>query len=209
MKNSTLATVAILSLFTLTGCSDKIITLSEDNLEVVNRDILSISDHSLQLNNKVGDGLAIIEDVNFSKGVIELEIKGENNPGKSFVGFAFNIQNDSTYEAVYFRPFNFQSPEQIRREHSMQYISHPKNTWRYLRTNFEGQYEAVFPRKPDPNDWFEVSIEVSEKEVVVFDKNTDTELLRVERIETQKSDSVGFWTGFDSKGEFRNLRINK
>ncbi|MEM1325972.1 MAG: hypothetical protein AAGI23_08470 [Bacteroidota bacterium] len=202
--------ILFLAALTLSNCAPKTISLTSNNLEIINRDqsLISETDGALLIGEKVdgyGTGIAIIRDVDFDEGKIELDIKGENAPGRSFVGLAFNIQNDSTYEAIYFRPFNFQSDEQIRREHSVQYISMPKNDWRYLRTNFEGQYEAEHPRQPNPDNWFSVSIVIGEKSVVVYDEKTRTELLSVERLEKQVSDQIGFWVG--TKGAFRNLRV--
>jgi hypothetical protein len=180
-------------------------------LDMINRDIVSIDDSktSLVLNRKRGDGMAIINDFKFDKGIINLELKGENNPGKSFVGIAFNIQNDSTYEAVYFRPFNFQSDEKVRREHSVQYIYHPKYTWQFLRTNYEGQFESDYPRQPMPDEWFGVNVKIDDKKVYVYDQETSTELLAIDRLTKQVSNRIGLWTGFNSKGEFRNLKIKK
>ena len=212
MKNQIFGfTILVLTLFTLPGCSGKFVPLSRENLDPVNREITAIDReaNSVALNNKVGDGMAVIEGVNFDVGTIEVEIKGEDIAQKSFVGIAFNIQNDSTYEAVYFRPFNFRAEEKTRRQHSMQYIFHPKHSWRFLRTNFEGKYEAEFPRKPDPNDWFKVYIKIDDKKVHVFDGDSKTELLVVERLTEQVSDKIGLWTGNDSKGEFRNLKIKR
>jgi len=193
------------------NCEENTVELTDDNLKLVNREILSINEdtNTIKLNNKLGDGLAILEDVNFDVGNIEIELKGENNPGKSFVGLAFNIQNDSTYEAVYFRPFNFQSKEKIRREHSVQYINHPKSTWRFLRTNYEGQYESEFPRQPSPDDWFKILLKIDNKRVYVYDVTSNIELLSVERLTEQVSNQIALWTGHDSKGEFRNLKIKK
>ncbi|GGG30888.1 hypothetical protein GCM10011344_34780 [Dokdonia pacifica] len=211
MKNRTFALVITILILTLIGCSNPFIQFENDQLEVINRDIVSISDskNTLVLNNKKGDGMAIIKDLEFKKGVIELEIKGENNPGKSFVGIAFNIQNDSTYEAVYFRPFNFQSTEKIRRKHAVQYIHHPTYTWRFLRTNHEGQYEAAYPRQPLPDEWFGIEVRIDDKKVYVYDQETNTELLSVERLTKQVSNRIGLWTGFDSKGAFRNLKVKE
>ncbi len=209
MRKEILTLATSILFFSLIGCSSQIILFENDNLDVINRDIVLINNpkNALSLNNKKGDGMAIIKDLDFDKGVIELEIKGENNPGKSFVGIAFNIQNDSVYEAVYFRPFNFQSDEKIRREHSVQYIHHPKYTWRFLRTNYEGQFESEYPRQPLPDEWFGVQVKIDDKKVYVYDQKTNTELLSIERLTKQVSDRIGLWTGFNSKGEFRNLKI--
>ena len=210
--NKNLFTITILTLvITLIGCSKRIINLTNTELNVVNREIVSIDEvgKSVSLNDKPGDGLAIIEELEFEAGTIEIELKGENTPGRSFVGVAFNIQNDSTYEAIYFRPFNFQSKEKIRREHSLQYISQPKNTWRFLRTNYEGQFESEFERQPSPEDWFAIKIEVKHERVIVYDRESNTELLSVRRLENPVSNKIGLWTGNNSKGQFRNLRIKK
>lgn len=209
MNKYIFAFIISILILTLAGCSTKIIHLTDHNLNVINRDISSIDkgNKAISLNDKPGDGIAIIEDVAFDEGIIEVDIKGENIPGKSFVGIAFNIQNDSTYEAIYFRPFNFQSKEKIRREHSVQYISHPKNNWRYLRTNFEGQFEAEYERQPSPDDWFTVKLMVEEKRVSVYDSQFNKQLLSVERLENQMSNKMGLWAGNNSKGAFRNLRI--
>lgn len=211
MKKEVLTLATTILILGLMGCSSQTIHFENDNLDVVNRDIVSISNskNTLTLNRKVGDGMAIINDLDFDKGVIELEIKGENNPGKSFVGIAFNIQNDSIYEAVYFRPFNFQSAEKTRRKHSVQYIYHPTYTWRFLRTNYEGQFESEYPRQPLPDEWFGVRVKIDDKRIYVYDGETNTELLSIERLTNQVSNKIGLWTGFNSKGAFRNLKIKK
>ena len=211
MKKKVFTSIAAILILSQIGCFGQEIKFEKENLEVINRDIVSISDskNALALNNQRGDGMAIIKDFDFDKGVIELEIKGENNPGRSFVGIAFNIQNDSTYEAVYFRPFNFQSDQKERRAHAMQYIYHPKHTWRYLRTNNEGQFESEYPRQPMPDEWFGVRVIIDDKNVTVYDQETNTQLLSIERLTKQGFDRIGLWTGFNSKGEFRNLTIQK
>ena len=203
--------IFILLSIVLAGCSEHTVQLTEQNLILVNREILAIDEeaNTIVLNDRLGDGLGIIKGVNFDVGTIEIELKGEDIQGKSFVGIAFNVQNDSTYEAVYFRPFNFQSEENIRREHSLQYIYHPKHTWRFLRTNHEGQYEAEFPRRPSPEDWFRIQVKIDSRNVHVYDKVSDTKLLSVERLAEQSSDKIALWTGFNSKGAFRNLKIKK
>ncbi|MFK7936058.1 MAG: hypothetical protein AB8G22_21270 [Saprospiraceae bacterium] len=209
-SNISIHIITILAL-TLTGCAVQKVDLSESNLEVINRKIITTDNtaNTIVMNAQKSDGLAILSGTDFASGTIELELKGENTPGKSFVGLAFNIQNDSTYEAIYFRPFNFQSPKAIRRQHSIQYIYHPKNNWRYLRTNYEGQYEAEYVRQPAPEDWFATKIVITADNVTVYDRQTGTELLSVKRIAKQTSNRIALWAGYNSKGEYRNLIIRK
>lgn len=179
-------------------------------IKVVNREIsLGADGQSLQMNAVSGDGLGIIEDVSFSEGVVELDIRGKNAPGRSFVGFAFNIQNDSTYEAIYFRPFNFIAQEEIRRAHMLQYIHHPQYTWRVLRETRTGQFENRIENPPNPDDWFHARIVIESDRVVVYVDGADEPSLQVERLSSQQSDIIGLWTGFNSAGSFRNLKLSE
>ena len=130
---------------------------------------------------------------------------GENNPGKSFIGIAFNIQDEKTYEVIYFRPFNFVASEQIRKEHMVQYIFHPEFTWRKLRSERTGEFENEIENPPNPDDWFKVRIEINDKKVIVFVNEIKLPVLVVERLTSSKSKKIGLWTGYGSSGRFRNL----
>lgn len=199
--------VACLSMLLIIGCSTKkIITPTILDVRVVDREV-SMVGKSLNLNAAEGDGMAILKNVSFTNGTISLDIKGENNPGRSFVGIAFNIENDTTFEAVYFRPFNFESPEQIRREHSMQYTYSPDYPWRRLRTENEGEFEAEYFDPPSPDDWFSITLIIEKDKVIVKETDSGKLLMQTRRLSSASSDKIGFWVGNDSKGSFRNFRI--
>jgi hypothetical protein len=189
------------------GCTaQKRLDLEKESLMSVNREV-AVEGGSISLNAAEGDGMAILKSISFKGGTVQLDIKGEDNPGKSFVGLAFNIQNDSTYEAIYFRPFNFRSGEKIRRQHGIQYIFSPDYSWERLRTEKEGQFEAEFVGPPSPNDWFSVSIKITSGNVVVKDVKSGKTLMRAERLANGLSDKLALWVGNNSNGEFRNLMI--
>lgn len=86
--------------------------------------------------------LAILEGLSFHNGIIEMEVAGE--PGKQasgtargFVGIAFRIDsNASHFECFYLRPTNGRANDQVRRNHSLQYISYPDHPWHALREAF-------------------------------------------------------------------------
>lgn len=160
---------------------------------------------AVQLNAAQGDGLAILEDVIFDGGTIEVQLLGENSPGRSFVGVAFNIQDDETYEAIYFRPFNFVATEQIRRDHMVQYIYHPEYTWFKLREERTGEFENEIPSPPDPDDWFKATIVVLDKHVEVYVDDRSEPVLKVERLSSVSRGKIGLWVGNGSSGRFRNL----
>ena len=205
--------IYILSISIFTTCTpSKYVTLSANNIELMNREYAEIHDSNsgiISIKADEGGGMAIVKSVSFETGTIEFDQRGENNPGKSFVGLAFNIQDKDTYESIYFRPFNFLSKEPIRRSHSIQYVYHPEHTWSLLRKEHKGVYEAEYFNPPNPDEWFSVKIEISESHVIVLDPKSKKTLLNVRRLGNRKSDKIGFWTGNNSKGDFRNLRIVK
>jgi len=200
-------------LISILSCSEnKYIELDKSKIQLVNREYISTKDmepNVIALDAQNSSGLAIINNLEFESGIIEFDIRGENNPGKSFVGIAFNIENDTTYEAIYFRPFNFLSPEKIRREHCMQYIFHPDFPWFRLRKEREGQFEAEYFNPPSPDDWFSVRIIIGSEKVMVEDQQTGKKLMEVKRLIKTTSNKIGFWTGYGSKGSFKNLRITE
>jgi hypothetical protein len=170
---------------------------------VVNRKINYID--AVTLNRKPGDGLLILKGINFRNGTIDLDIKGKDEQGKSFVGLAFHGLNDSTYDAVYFRPFNFKSTE--RNNHSVQYISQPAYTWYMLREKHPGVYENPVIPTPDPNEWFHATIIIEYPDVNVFVNNSSAPVLTIHQLSTRKEGWLGFWVGNNSEGQFKDLRI--
>ena len=164
-----------------------------------------MDDEFVHLNGQPGDGLLLMNDLNFKNGTIDVDIKGIDERGRSFVGITFHILNDSTFDAIYFRPFNFKSPE--RNGHSVQYISHPKNTWYYLRENFPEKYENPVNPVPEPTGWFHATIVVEYPKVSVYVDNAKDPSLVIEQLSDRREGPLGFWVGHNSEGWFRNLKI--
>jgi len=181
--------------------------LNEKQFKAVNRTISLYENHpdAVEMDAVEGDGLGILEEIAFEKGTIEVELLGENAPGRSFIGIAFNIQDEETYEVIYFRPFNFVAEEQSRKSHMVQYISHPEYTWRKLREERTGEFENEISVSPDPDDWFKATIKVSEKQVKVYVNKSSEPVLKIDRLSETKSKKIGLWTGHNSSGRFRNL----
>jgi hypothetical protein len=74
-----------------------------------------------------GEGVVWREPSALQDGTIEVELRGRDVVGQSFLGVAFRGLDDRTYEAVYFRPFNFATTDPDRRQHAVQYHSSPDN----------------------------------------------------------------------------------
>ena len=185
--------------------------LKNKKIEAVNRTISQYptDENAVEMNVNNSDGLGILKEIEFDKGLIEVELKGENNPGKSFIGIAFNIQNNETYEVVYFRPFNFVAEEQIRKDHMVQYIFHPEFTWRKLRDERTGEFEDEIPIPPNPDGWFLAKIKITSEKIEVYVDELPEPVLSIDRLTAPKSKKIGIWTGFGSSGRFRNLILKK
>ncbi len=180
--------------------------ISEKSFTVTNRAV-DYQKKVAHLNAMEGDGVLWLNDFVFKDGTIELDMKGLDLPGRSFVGLAFHGQNETTFDAIYFRPFNFKNME--RNTHSVQYIFAPENEWQILRKNFPGKYENVIQPVPDPVDeWFHVRLVVKHPQVTVFVNGSENPTIEVSQISQTGSGKIGFWVGHNSEGWFKNLVIN-
>ena len=126
-------------------------------------------------------GLALPVGIAFDTGVIEVDLKGKNLRQRSFLGVAFNVIDDRTFEGVYFRPFNFKAEPPVDGR-SVQYIAWPENTWERLRRDKPGQFENPVRPVPDPDGWFHARIRVTSSEVRVFVDNATEPSLVVARL---------------------------
>ena len=108
--------------------------------KVENRNVSLISDSGkkgVSFDEKEGVGIAWLEDYKFKNGTIEFDVKGKNVLQKSFVGVAFQAIDETNYDAIYFRPFNFKSEDEDRRSHGVQYIASPNYDWKKFAKNLQ------------------------------------------------------------------------
>jgi hypothetical protein len=154
-----------------------------------------------------GEWPVYLPDLKFANGTIELEMKGKDVQGGSFIGVAFHGVDGTTYDAIYFRPFNFKTDDQARVLRAVQYVSQPAHPWQKLRTDTPGQYEKPVKPVPDPNDWFHARIVVASPKVSVFVANATEPCLTVNQLSDRKNGLVGVWVGNTSGGDFANFKI--
>src|SRR5258708_39949322 len=87
-------------------------------LKVFNRTVSSVNEGArkgARLNESPGDGVAFLPGIELADGTIELDVKGKDVLQQSFVGVAFHGVDGTTYDAIYFRPFNFKAGDPARR----------------------------------------------------------------------------------------------
>jgi hypothetical protein len=185
-------------------------TLSDTGTKVFNRQMAPLTDGSrkgLQLDERDGDGLAWWPGTMLADGVIELEVRGKDLMQKSFVGVAFHGQDEKTFDAIYFRPFNFKSDDPVRRSHGVQYVSHPTYTWDKLRAERPNQFEHEVSTPPDPNEWFHARVVIKHPSVRVFVNDQTAPCLEVTQLSDRKRGWVGVWVGNGSAGSFANVKV--
>jgi hypothetical protein len=178
---------------------------------VVNRAV-TVTDRNgrpvAEFDARPGDGMARLDGVAFTSGEIECDIQGRSVPVQgSFVGIAFGIRDAETYDAVYFRPFNFRSEDPGRRSHSVQYVSHPEWTWGRLRQEKPGEFEKAVEPAPDGDRWLHVRIVVRPPEIRVFVDGAAEPCLTVQALSGPRTGSVALWVGNNSPGRFAGLTI--
>jgi hypothetical protein len=152
-------------------------------------------------------GLALVEGLNFTEGSIDVDLKGKGMRQTSFVGVAFSVADGHTFEAVYFRSFNFKRDDKAFRARAVQYVAWPENPWERLRKEKPGVYESTVNPVPDPAGWFHARVDVTKKKVSVFVNDAKEPCLVVDRLASRDNGKVGLWV--DSRdGAFANLKIS-
>ena len=160
-----------------------------------------------RLDARAGEGGVLIDGVRLGDGVIEVDLRGKDVAQQSFLGIAFHLVDWTTYDAVYFRPFNFRAEGAEQRSHAVQYVSHPANTWQKLRSESPGRFEAAISPPPDPDGWFHARIVLADGKVEVYVNGAATPSLVVDDLGEAKSGGVALWAGNGSDGAYASLTI--
>jgi len=218
MKNIILLLTSILSFSALSSFAQKTMSIDlhdavqKKKIEVIDRELTLINEESykgIRLSKAFGEGLAWLKGIDFSNGTIEFDVRGENVEQHSFVGIAFHGQNDSTFDAIYLRPFRFDDIDSSLKNRMIQYVSLPTYTWRKLRAESPDKYEATIVPAPDPNVWVHVRIVVKDATITTYINENKTASLVVEKVTNAHSGKVGFYVADTSGGDFANIKITK
>jgi hypothetical protein len=159
--------------------------------------------------------LAVIDGSDFSNGVIEAEIAGTPAPdappgARGFVGIAFRLKPDRrSYDAFYLRPTNGRADDQLRRNHSAQYISHPDWPWYRLRDETPGKYESYVDL--EPGKWTRIRIEVQGERARLFVHGQAQPTLIVNDLRTGADGrgAVALWIDSGTVAHFRAVRVTR
>jgi hypothetical protein len=183
---------------------------ASNRLKSFNRTATTLTDsgrNGVRLSEASGDGVAYLEGIEFANGTIALDIRGKDVQQQSFLGVAFSGIDGATFDAIYFRPFNFRAEDSARRAHAVQYVSHPTYPWDKLRGEHPGEYEQAVTPAPDPNGWFHARVVVASPKVSVFVNDAKQPSLNVSRLSERGKGLIGLWVGNNSGGDFANLEL--
>jgi hypothetical protein len=158
------------------------------------------------------DQLVVIDGAKLKNGTIELEMSGAPGAGagggaRGFVGVAFRLAPDlSKYDAFYIRPTNGRVEDQVRRNHSVQYISYPEFPWHRLRKEFPEMYESYADLQPAV--WTKVRITIDGAKARLFLHGNEQPTLIVNDLkQAPVSGGIALWIGPGTDAHFRNLRV--
>jgi len=158
--------------------------------------------------------LVVLPQVEFQDGTIEVDLAGEPGPNagegaRGFVGLAFRIAADeSRFECIYLRPTNGRAEDQVRRNHSVQYISIPGFPWPLLRKEFPEKYESYVDLVA--GEWTKVKIEVKGNKARLFVHDSPQPTLIVNDLKQGLSKgAIALWVGPGTIAYFYDLRITR
>lgn len=160
-----------------------------------------------------GETLVVIPDIMFKDGIIEIELSGEpaanTDPEmRGFVGVAFRVNSSdyARYECFYLRPTNARADDQLRRNHSVQYISHPEFPWYKLRSDSPGLYESYVDLVP--GEWTKIKIEAAGKQAKLYVHDAEQPCLIVNDLKHNESKGkIALWLHSSTLARFRNLIV--
>jgi hypothetical protein len=158
------------------------------------------------------DGVGVIKGSRFKNGTIEMDVagapvKGAGEGARGFVGLNFRVQSDGHLEVFYIRPTNGRAPDQLRRNHSTQYASHPDWPWERLRKETPGVYESYADMVP--GEWTHLKAVVRGVEASFYVGGAAQPSLLVHDLKLGEMEgAVALWIGPGTEGHFKNVSIS-
>ncbi len=155
---------------------------------------------------------AVVKGTSFQDGAIEVDLSGDTLPNagegaRGFVGISFRVSADrSHFECFYLRPKNGRADDQLRRNHSTQYISMPGFPWEKLRAETPGKYESYVDLVP--GQWTHVKVEVAGSIARLYVNGAAQPVLIVNDLKQPTiKGGIALFVGPGTIAHFSNLRV--
>jgi hypothetical protein len=161
----------------------------------------------IHVDGRPHEGIIWLRGSDLKDGTIGVDLRGKNITAHSALGVTFRGVDDTHYDAVYFRPFNFTTEVPMRRLRMVQYISMPDNPWLKLRKGTPGKYEKPVSPVPDPDGWFHARIVIEGQTVSVYVNDSNDPSLAVTTLSEPRGGMVGLFVEYGSEGDFANFTV--
>ena len=154
---------------------------------------------------------AVVKGASFRDGTIEVDLAGQPAAGageeaRGFIGVAFRLQSDGSYEYIYLRPTNGRADDQVRRNHSTQYSSYPGFDFARSRLEAPGKYESYVDLQPGV--WTKYKIEVEGRKARLYVNGAEQPCLIVNDMKLEpREGGVALGVGPGTEAYFSNLKI--
>lgn len=158
-----------------------------------------------------GEAYATVKGESFHDGEITVELAGlpardAESGARGFIGIGFRLQNGQ-YEYIYLRPTNGRADDQVRRNHSTQYGSHPKFGFAEMRAQWPEKYESYVDL--EPGVWTSYRITVEGTKARLYVNGAAQPCLIVNDLKLgDSSGGVALWIGPGTEGYFTGLTID-
>ncbi|HEY3458592.1 MAG TPA: hypothetical protein VGK64_28685 [Bryobacteraceae bacterium] len=157
-----------------------------------------------------GESYAILKDAKFRDGTIEADLAGKPAAGagagaRGFIGMAFRLAGNR-YEYIYLRPTNGRAEDQVRRNHSTQYGSHPDFDYARLRKESPEKYESYVDLQPGVWTKYRITVEGRKARLYVHDAEQPALIVDDLKMEPREG-GVALWVEPGTEGYFTNLKI--
>jgi hypothetical protein len=156
--------------------------------------------------------IAILAGPDFKDGTIEVDVAGAPRAGapadsRGFIGVAFRVQEKGQKgEYLYLRPTNARCDDQLRRNHSTQYVSAPDYPWQRLRKENPGVYESYTDM--DTGAWTRMKIVVTGTKALLYVNSAWQPALVVNDLKLGDSHGqIGLWAHSTTDAYFSNLTV--
>lgn len=155
--------------------------------------------------------LAIVKGRELKDGTIEVDVAGLPRPdappdSRGFIGIAFHVESGDRYECIYIRPTNARADDQLRRNHTTQYVAHPDAPWHELRKSDPGKYESYVDM--EAGAWTKLKIVIAGTTAKLYVNGAAQPCLVVKDLKHGGAGGgIALWSHMSTDGYFSNLKI--
>ena len=218
--NVTRAALAWLVIFAGVGfAADRSIALDIRNLDLrgVKAEVVSYRGRTalklVEASQSDEPALAVLKNVALRDGTIQIEVSGVPSASaapdaRGFVGVGFRVAPGAKqFEYIYLRPTNGRAEDQVRRNHSVQYASHPDFPWQRLRKEEPEKYESYVDL--EAGAWTRMRIVISGRSAKLYVHRATQPMLVVTDLKLEPVEgAIALWIGPGTEAHFSKMVVS-